>query len=174
MSEVPTIEPQVQRHLIADVLTWCFRRWPLSRFGTNPVYRLPILVITKLLSLLTLFQIALICGLPWGHAAWGGQYAVLPMSLRLSSVFSIAVYALTLKIAVDRASNNQRRVYRKVTAFFVWLFTIYFGLGVIMNLLSGSAWEKYLMAPVALVLGLCYARLVPRPTMTDEMVHANS
>ncbi len=171
---IPEIVPSAKPSPGPAMLARVFRYWPLSSFHTNPIYRLPMLVIMKLLGLLALFQLALICGLPWGRAVWGGQDDVLPTSLRIGSAISILIYILMFSVALDRTSENSRRVYRRRTAVLTWAITVYLYLGVVINLISPSLWEKYLMAPIAFVLALSFTRLVRRPKMTEAMVHANS
>ena len=156
------------------MMTRLFQRGPLRRLQTSPAYRWPVLTISLLLTLLGLFQLGLIAGLPWGRAAWGGQTEVLPTSLRVGSFSSILIYAFMVKVAIDRASQDSHRVFRRRTSFFIWFFTVYLSLGVMLNILSSSFWEKLLMAPVALALAVSFGRLAPRPKITDEMVHANS
>jgi|GEM_PF-89062 len=174
MDEIPTIEPTLRHSDRTNILSMVFRLWPLNRLQVNPVYRLTILVIMKVLGLLTVFQVALILGAPLGQAAWGGQYTVLPPSLRIGSGISIIIYFLILKIALDRASLSSQRVFRRRTSYFTNLIAAYFSCGVILNLMSGSHWEKYIMAPIALILALCFFYLARTPKITEEMVHVNS
>lgn len=174
MTDLPTVEPPIVPIRRVPYLAWLFERWPLRTLDTNPAYRLTILVILKVLGLLTLFQLALIVGAPVGRAAWGGQYDVLPTALRIGSVISIVIYGQVLKVALDRASRSSVRVFRRRTTFFVRLIAIYFSVGVVMNLMSGSDWEKYLMAPVALILAICFWRLARTPKIIEDMVHINS
>lgn len=171
---IPTIQPPALQSRKPSMIGQWLYRGPLRRFRTNPVYRFPLVVILVLLSLLGLFQLGLIVGLPWGRAAWGGQAEVLPTALRFGSVSSILIYCFMLKVAIDRASQDHHRVFRRRTHFFIWFFTLYLSLGVILNVLSSSPWEKFLMAPVALALAISFGRLAPRPKLTDEMVHVNS
>ena len=110
----------------------------------------PLRVIIGINVALILFQLALILGVPWGHAAWGGQYRVLPNNLRVSSAMSLLVYGFVIW-------TFRRRVQQPTAKFpraMAWIFSGYFLLGVIMNLASSSRWENFLRAPVALVLSI--------------------
>lgn len=53
------------------------------------------LIITILLTLLAIFQLALVCGAPLGKFAWGGQHKVLPPKLRIGSGIAIVLYAIS-------------------------------------------------------------------------------
>ena len=114
-----------------------------------------------------LFQVALILGVPWGHAAWGGQYRVLPNSLRVSSVMSLLVYGFVIWTFRQRVMHPTA----KFTRVMAWVFSGYFLLGVLMNLASSSRWENFLMAPVAFFLaisGCILARSKNLPTLTTK------
>ena len=171
---IPTIQPLVPPSRNPSMIVQWIHRGPLRRLRINSVYGWPIAVIVFFMTLLGLFQLGLIVGLPWGRAAWGGQTEVLPTSLRVGSFSSILIYAFMVKVAIDRASEDRHRVFHRRTSFFIWFFTLYLSLGVILNILSSSPWEKFLMAPVALALAISFGRLAPRPKLTDEMVHVNS
>lgn len=114
-----------------------------------------LLIPTILLSILTIFQVLLIAGLPWGRAAWGGQYEVLPTSLRIGSVTSIGLYILFYWVLRRRLQRPDSRFARVA----LWLMIAYSFIGVVMNLLSSSIWEKTIWAPVALVLAITYLRV---------------
>jgi hypothetical protein len=53
---------------------------------------------------LTLFQLGLAAGLPYGHMAWGGTHRVLPGQLRVASLFS-AVLAVVGGLAMGQATG---------------------------------------------------------------------
>jgi hypothetical protein len=53
---------------------------------------------------LTLFQLGLVAGLPYGRMSWGGTHRVLPGRLRVASLFS-AVLAVLGGLAVGQASG---------------------------------------------------------------------
>lgn len=61
------------------------------------------IVACVVLALLTVFQLALIGGAPWGRLAWGGGNRVLPTRLRVGSAVSILLYALFAAVVLDRA-----------------------------------------------------------------------
>lgn len=109
------------------------------------------LALTVLLGMLTVFQIALICGAPLGAFAWGGRHRVLPARLRIGSAVSILVYALIATIAWDRvgAIDVFGGWFSDVAA---WVVFAYFMLGIVMNAISRSRPERYTMTPLCIVL----------------------
>jgi hypothetical protein len=105
---------------------------------------------------LAVLQIALAAGAPLGHLAWGGQHRVLPKGLRIASAASIGLYALFAWIIAGAvASIDRSGDHVEPTPPGIWVLTAYFGLGVVLNLVSRSRAERLVMTPVAAVLCVC-------------------
>ncbi len=114
------------------------------------------ILICIILGLLTILQLLLIAGLPLGRFAWGGQHEVLPPRLRIGSVVSIVLYAVFALMVLERAQLTSLIPSVTFIAVGMWVLTGYFALGVLMNGISRSKPERFLMTPVSLVLaGLC-------------------
>jgi len=109
------------------------------------------LALTIVLTLLAVFQLALIFGAPLGDFAWGGQHRVLPTRLRVGSAVSICIYALIDVIAWDRvgAIDVFPEPFSEIA---MWVIFAYFVLGILMNAISRSRRERYTMVPVSIVL----------------------
>ena len=108
-----------------------------------------------ILGLLSIFQILLIAGLPFGNFAWGGQHKVLPRNLRIGSVFSIFIYGFIAVCILSKTSILQiipAGAFLDVTC---WIIFAYLILGIIMNAISRSKPERYTMTPVAAILAAC-------------------
>lgn len=103
---------------------------------------------------LTLFQIALICGAPIGKFAWGGSHAILPMNLRVASVTSIFIYSLFAVIILSEAGLIQLLSGHPIATVGIWVLAVYFAIGIILNGISRSKPERNLMTPVALILAI--------------------
>jgi len=108
------------------------------------------------LTLLAVFQIALIFGAPIGRFAWGGQHRVLPLNLRLGSLLSLALYDTFGLFLMSKAGIWELIQDEWVLQLGLWIFTAYFALGVIVNGISRSKPERYVMTPVAAVLFICF------------------
>lgn len=106
------------------------------------------------LGLLAVFQIALALGAPLGHLAWGGQHEVLPARLRAGSVVSVVLYALFAAVIADRAGLVDL-VPDAVASVGTWILVGYFALGIVMNAISRSVPERWVMVPVCAVLAGC-------------------
>jgi hypothetical protein len=113
------------------------------------------LTATVILSVLVVFQLALISGAPIGRFAWGGQHRALPLKLRIGSAVSILLYAIFAVIILSRADVIDL-IPHALARVGIWILTAYFVLGIVMNGISRSKPERNLMTPVCLVLAaLC-------------------
>ena len=121
-------------------------------------------VAASILFGVALFELLLAAGVPWGHYAWGGAHEVLPTRLRIASLAAIPIYALAAAIILSRADVVRMIKHTRVTHTGIWVVTVVFGLGAILNAFSRSEDER-LMAPVVLLLSLLclvVARSQPR------------
>jgi hypothetical protein len=101
------------------------------------------------------FQAMLVAGRPWGRFAWGGQHAVLPPHLRISSVVSIATYAV-IAVLVLSAAGVLTVLSGGFVSVAIWVLTGYFVLGIAMNAISRSRPERLVMTPtVTLLAAVC-------------------
>ena len=98
------------------------------------------------------FQVALAAGAPLGDAAWGGSDAHLTTGQRVASAGAVVFYFAAIVVVRRRAAGRVERRYRWGT----WGLVVLLAIAALMNVASGSPWERYVLAPVALVLaGLC-------------------
>jgi hypothetical protein len=111
------------------------------------------IVLTAILGILAVFQLALALGAPLGHFAWGGSHRVLPARLRIGSLVSIVIYAIIAVLALDRAGVIDV-VPDVVSTVGMWVVFAYFVLGIVMNAMSRSKPERYTMTPVVAVLAV--------------------
>jgi len=111
------------------------------------------IALVVILSLLAVFQLALALGAPLGHFAWGGQHRVLPGRLRIGSLVSIVIYAITAVLALDRVGLIDV-VPDVVSTVGMWVVFAYFVIGIPLNAISRSKPERYVMTPVVTVLAV--------------------
>ena len=109
----------------------------------------------SLLAVLAIFQLALILGAPLGKYAWGGAHAVLPVKLRVGSLISIILYGIFAAIILSKAGLIDIIGRESIVNIGIWMLTVYFGTGVVLNGISRSKAERNVMTPVALVLAVC-------------------
>ena len=79
-----------------------------------------------ILGALALFQGLLVVGAPLGRFAWGGQHRVLPVSLRISSLVSIVIYALISMVVLARVGVVRLGVLSGIVGIAIWVVATYF------------------------------------------------
>lgn len=105
---------------------------------------------------LAIFQIALVAGAPIGRFAWGGKNRILPMGLRVGSVIAVLLYVLFAAVLLTKAGVAtliDSEVFVDVT---LWIITGYLFIGIIMNAISRSKPERFVMTPVAAILAAVF------------------
>jgi hypothetical protein len=117
------------------------------------------LLATVLVAGLATFQVLLAAGLPLGNAAFGGANAILPGRLRAASAISSLVFVGALYVVAARAGLLGTVGKSSTVHVAIWILTVLFALSAAANLASHSNWERFLMAPVALLLAVCCALL---------------
>ncbi len=114
------------------------------------------LLATAILAGLAVFQFALTCGAPLGRFAWGGKHEVLPSNLRVWSVASILLYAIFAMFILSAASVVSIIPEGSLLRNGMIVFSGYFVLGTVVNLISPSKPERLVMTPVAAVLAVTF------------------
>lgn len=105
--------------------------------------KLAAVLVTVLVALIVVFQLALALGAPLGKAAWGGQNeGVLPTRLRIASALvAIVVYPLIALYVLDSADLIELG-WLTTGATGMWVLTGFFTLGTVANLASRSKTER--------------------------------
>jgi len=110
------------------------------------------LVFSVTIGLLGVFQLALAAGAPWGRLAWGGGHERLPAAYRVGSLVSILIYAVFATIVLERAGLIAVLPSPEIARVGAWIIAGYMTLGIVMNAISRSLPERFVMTPVAILL----------------------
>ena len=103
-----------------------------------------------------IFQLLLVSGLPLGAAAFGGKYGVLPTKLRFASAISALIFVAAFYIILARVGLvGGRSQSSSLVHVGIWVFVTIFGVSTLANNSSRSRWERFIMAPVGLLLTVC-------------------
>ena len=114
---------------------------------------------------LTLFQLALAAGAPWGEFAMGGAFpGQFPPTMRVAAVIQAALIAGMATVVLARAGIFFTGWMRRAR-WLIWIVVGYGVIGLVLNLITPSAGERALWAPVALVM-LVSSVIVARGTAT--------
>jgi hypothetical protein len=101
---------------------------------------------------LALFQLVLAAGAPLGAAAWGGKESQLPAGLRVASGLAVLFYGVAALVVLRRGGFQISLISAAFARWGTWVLVVILALSGVANLLSESAWERFLMGPAALVL----------------------
>ena len=96
------------------------------------------------------------CGLPLGEFTMGGQHKILPKNLRVAAVISVAIQFFTMIIILQAGGFIPLWFSFKVTKYICFFFAAYLSLNTIMNMISKSRKERFVMTPLSLIAGICF------------------
>ena len=109
-----------------------------------------------LFGFIAIMTVLVACGLPLGEYTMGGQHKVLPKKLRVAAVISVAIQIFAMIIILQAGSFISLWFSFKVTKYICFFFAAYLSLNTIMNMISKSRKEKYVMTPLSLIVGICF------------------
>jgi hypothetical protein len=96
------------------------------------------------------------CGLPLGEFTMGGQHKILPKNLRVAAVISVAIQFFAMIIILQAGGFIPLWFSFKVTKYICFFFAAYLSLNTIMNMISKSRKERFVMTPLSLIAGICF------------------
>ena len=103
------------------------------------------------------FQIALAAGAPWGAYAMGGAFpGQFPPALRVTALVQAALLAGMALIVLARAGLILPG-WQRSSRWLIWFVVGFAALSLLLNLITPSAGERAIWAPVAFVLLLSCA-----------------
>lgn len=98
------------------------------------------------------FQIALAGGAPWGAYAMGGAFpGTFPPALRIAALVQAALIAGMAAVVMSRAGLILPR-WSAASRRLMWLVVAFATVSLVLNLITPSAGERAIWAPVALLL----------------------
>ena len=104
------------------------------------------------------FQLLLAAGAPMGRAAFGGSASVLALKRRIASGVSALVFLVAAFIVLAHAGEFGDAKHFGWVRVGIWVLVALFALSTVANVASRSPWERFLMAPVGLLLTAgCFA-----------------
>ena len=110
-----------------------------------------------LLLAVAVMEVLLIFGLPLGEFTMGGRYKVLPPMFRLFAASSIILQLFGAAMLLQGSGLMNMWFAGKVTKIICFVFAGFFAVNTIMNFISPSKKEKYVMTPLAAIEAVCFA-----------------
>ena len=109
-----------------------------------------------LFGVIAIMTVLVACGLPLGEFTMGGQHKILPKKFRVMAVISVAIQIFAMIIILQAGGFISLWLSFKVTKYICFFFAVYLSLNTIMNMISKSRKEKYVMTPLSLIAGICF------------------
>lgn len=109
-----------------------------------------------ILSITIVLSILMICGLPLGELTMGGQYKVFPKKLRLVLVTQLILQVFLAVIILQMGGFIPLWFSIQVTRVIGIVTAVYLSLNTILNLISKSKKEKYIMTPLSFLTAICF------------------
>jgi len=98
------------------------------------------------------FQLALAAGAPWGEYAMGGAIkGQFPPELRVAALIQAALLAGFALVILARAGVISPR-WSRISRWLAWVVVAFSAVSLILNLITPSASERALWAPVTLIM----------------------
>ena len=110
-----------------------------------------------LLLAVAVMEILLIIGLPLGEFTMGGRHKVLPPMYRIFAASSVVLQLFGAAMILQGGGLMDMWFDGKVIKIICFVFAGFFAVNTIMNIISPSKKEKYVMTPLAAIEACCFA-----------------
>ena len=107
-------------------------------------------------SAVIMLSVLIICGLPLGELTMGGFHRVFPKKLRLVLVIQLVVQIFFLIVILQMGGFISLWFSEKATNIIGIVMAVYLSLNTVMNFVSKSKKEKYIMTPLSFITAVCF------------------
>lgn len=107
-------------------------------------------------SVVIIVSILTICGLPLGELTMGGKYKVFPKKLRIVVVTQLILQVFFVLIILQMGEFMPLWFSYDVTKIIGIIMAIYLSLNTVINIISKSKKEKYIMTPLSFITAICF------------------
>ena len=114
------------------------------------------IICASIFLIVIILSVLLICGVPLGELTMGGQYKVFPKKLRIVLVIQLLIQIFFIVIILQMGGLIPLWFSDKVTRTICIVMAVFLSLNTIMNFISKSKKEKYIMTPLSLVSAICF------------------
>ena len=114
------------------------------------------LIATILFIIIIVINVLLICGFPLGELTMGGQFKIFPKKLRVVLVVQLILQIFFVIIILQAGGLIPLWFSDKATRTICIGMAAYLSVNVVMNFISKSKKEKYIMAPLSLLSAICF------------------
>jgi len=109
-----------------------------------------------LMLVVILLSILLLLGLPLGELTMGGQYRVFPKKLKMLLVTQLVLQIFFVIIILQMGGYIPLWFSYNVTQIICIIMAVYLSLNTVVNFISKSKKEKYIITPLSFVTAICF------------------
>ena len=107
-------------------------------------------------SIVCVLSFLIICGLPLGELTMGGQYKVFPKKLRIILVIQLILQIFFVVIILQMGRFVPLWFSESTTKIICIVMAVYLSLNTVMNFISKSKKERYIMTPLSVITAVCF------------------
>ena len=107
-------------------------------------------------SIVIVLSFLIVCGLPLGELTMGGRYKVFPKKLRIVLVMQIIIQIFFVVIILQMGGLIPFWFSENATKIICIIMAAYLSFNTIMNFISKSKKEKYIMTPLSAISAVCF------------------
>ena len=107
-------------------------------------------------SVVIILSVLILCGLPLGELTMGGQYKIFPKKLRLVLAIQLLLQIFFVIIILQLGGFVSLWFTARTTKIIGTVMAVYLSLNSVMNFISKSKKEKYIMTPLSLIAAVCF------------------
>lgn len=98
----------------------------------------------------------IVCGFPLGELTMGGRYKVFPKKLRIVLVMQLIIQIYFVVIILQMGGLIPFWFSENATKIICIIMAVYLSFNTIMNFISKSKKEKYIMTPLSAISAVCF------------------
>ncbi len=109
-----------------------------------------------LFSVIAVLTLLVAFGLPLGELTMGGQHKILPAKMRVMAGLSFIIQLFAVIIILQAGGFTRLWFTSGTTKGICIFFAVYLSLNTVMNALSKSRKERFIMTPLSLITAICF------------------
>ncbi len=107
-------------------------------------------------SIVIVLSFLIVFGFPLGELTMGGQYKVFPKKLRIILVMQLILQIFFVVIVLQMGGLIPFWFSENATKIICIIMAVYLSFNTIMNFISKSKKEKYIMTPLSAISAVCF------------------
>lgn len=107
-------------------------------------------------SIVIVLSFLIICGFPLGELTMGGRYKVFPKKLRIILMTQLILQIFFVVIILQMGGFMPLWFSDNTTKIICIVMAVYLSFNTVMNFISKSKKEKYIMTPLSAISAVCF------------------